>query len=215
MRKISIILIVFFVSVGTIGGEELSLEKLYPDVPLIGIPPSNVMWSPDESRCAFCGFCELGEKNAEGRKRSRFCCSASIKTWMGPGPLLPNLFCIQKDDRLFRQTSEKVIFIAAYPIVSAGEFHHALRFFPLTKANNCKRPPMKNAMVAINLKVVDPSVTIIKTFIAATTRKMTAVIPYTQIEAYFIDRYTKGCWKSSTRRSKQGQPFGWSLRLYF
>ena len=34
-------------------GEDLTLEKLYPDVPLIGIPPSNVVWSPDESCCAF------------------------------------------------------------------------------------------------------------------------------------------------------------------
>jgi dipeptidyl-peptidase-4 len=53
-------LIVFVVSTGTIWGEELSLEKLYPDVPLIGVPPSNVMWSPDESRCAFLWNSESG-----------------------------------------------------------------------------------------------------------------------------------------------------------
>ncbi len=38
---------------GSIRGEELTLEKLYPDVPLIGVPPSNVAWSLDESCCAF------------------------------------------------------------------------------------------------------------------------------------------------------------------
>jgi dipeptidyl-peptidase-4 len=36
-----------------IRGEELTLEKLYPDVPLIGVPPSNVLWSPDENHMAF------------------------------------------------------------------------------------------------------------------------------------------------------------------
>ena len=38
---------------GIIQGDELTLRNLYPDVPLIGIPPTNVVWSPDESRCAF------------------------------------------------------------------------------------------------------------------------------------------------------------------
>jgi dipeptidyl aminopeptidase/acylaminoacyl peptidase len=34
-------------------GNDLTLENLYPEVPLIGVPPSNVVWSPDESCCAF------------------------------------------------------------------------------------------------------------------------------------------------------------------
>lgn len=53
MKKIKSVLILFLVFSGIIQGEELTLEKLYPDVPLIGIPPSNVVWSPDESSCAF------------------------------------------------------------------------------------------------------------------------------------------------------------------
>ena len=46
---------------------------------------------------------------------------------------------------------------------------------------------MKNAIVAIILKVVDPSVTIIKAFIAATIKKMIAVMPYIHLGAVFID----------------------------
>lgn len=41
-------------------GDELTLEKLYPDFPLIGVPPGNVVWSPDESCCAFLWNSESG-----------------------------------------------------------------------------------------------------------------------------------------------------------
>jgi dipeptidyl-peptidase-4 len=53
LKKIKFALILFMVFTGIIRGEELNLEKLYPDVPLSGVPPSNVVWSPDESSCAF------------------------------------------------------------------------------------------------------------------------------------------------------------------
>ncbi len=53
MRKIQFVLAVFLVLTGVLLGDDLTLEKLYPDIPLIGIPPRDVVWSPDESRCAF------------------------------------------------------------------------------------------------------------------------------------------------------------------
>ncbi len=53
MRKIVISLILLMFVSGVLAGEELTLEKLYPDTPLIGVPPRGISWSPDESRCAF------------------------------------------------------------------------------------------------------------------------------------------------------------------
>jgi dipeptidyl-peptidase-4 len=53
LKKIHSILAAFLVLSGLVWGEELTLEKLYCDVPLIGIPPREVVWSPDESCCAF------------------------------------------------------------------------------------------------------------------------------------------------------------------
>jgi dipeptidyl-peptidase-4 len=50
IRWISILLIVLS---GPLGAEDLTLEKLYPESPLIGTPPREVLWSPDESRCFF------------------------------------------------------------------------------------------------------------------------------------------------------------------
>ena len=46
---------------------------------------------------------------------------------------------------------------------------------------------MKNAIVAIILKVEDPSAAIFQPFIAATNMKMTAVMPYIQRWADFFD----------------------------
>jgi len=60
LRKIKFILILFLVFMGIIHGDELTLQNLYPDVPLIGIPPTNVVWSPDESSCAFLWNSESG-----------------------------------------------------------------------------------------------------------------------------------------------------------
>jgi dipeptidyl-peptidase-4 len=60
LRKINIFLIAFLVLTGIVRGEELTLEKLYPDIPLIGVPPTNVAWSPDESCCAFLWNSESG-----------------------------------------------------------------------------------------------------------------------------------------------------------
>ena len=53
-------MIAFLVLTGIVRGEELTLEKLYPDIPLIGVPPTNVAWSPDESCCAFLWNSESG-----------------------------------------------------------------------------------------------------------------------------------------------------------
>jgi dipeptidyl-peptidase-4 len=53
LRKINITLILLLVLTGIVWAEDLTLEKIYPDIPLIGIPPTNVVWSPDESCCAF------------------------------------------------------------------------------------------------------------------------------------------------------------------
>jgi dipeptidyl-peptidase-4 len=60
MRKTQTILAVLFILTTFINGDELTLEKLYPDVPLIGIPPTNVVWSPDERSCAFLWNSESG-----------------------------------------------------------------------------------------------------------------------------------------------------------
>ena len=53
MRAVKLILVLFVILPGILGGDDLTLERLYPDVPLIGIPPADVVWSPDESCCAF------------------------------------------------------------------------------------------------------------------------------------------------------------------
>jgi dipeptidyl-peptidase-4 len=53
VKKIRYFLIVLLLLSGPAAGEELTLEKLYPDTPLIGVPPRVVHWSPDESRCVF------------------------------------------------------------------------------------------------------------------------------------------------------------------
>jgi len=53
MRIINMILAVFFVFSGFLPGDELTLEKLYSNTPLIGVPPQVISWSPDENRCAF------------------------------------------------------------------------------------------------------------------------------------------------------------------
>ncbi len=45
-------------------------------------------------------------------------------------------------------------------------------------------PPMVNAIVAMILKVVDPSTIIIQKFITATKKKITEAIPYDQGFAY-------------------------------
>jgi hypothetical protein len=55
------------------------------------------------------------------------------------------------------------------------------------KADNSKMPPMKNAIVPIILKVVDPSATIIHPFIAATKKKMIAAMPNIQRFVSFFD----------------------------
>ncbi|UCE40192.1 MAG: prolyl oligopeptidase family serine peptidase [Candidatus Aminicenantes bacterium] len=60
MKKINLVLILFLGLTGIIRGEDLTLEKLYPEVPLIGVPPSDVVWSPDESCCAFLWNSEAG-----------------------------------------------------------------------------------------------------------------------------------------------------------
>ena len=59
------VLLIFFPSV--YAGNELTLEKLYSDTPLLGIPPRDVLWSPDESLCAF-----LWNEDA-GRIRNLYC----------------------------------------------------------------------------------------------------------------------------------------------
>ena len=53
MKKIRVILIFLFILTGALSGDNLTIENLYPDIPLIGIPPRDMAWSPDESRCAF------------------------------------------------------------------------------------------------------------------------------------------------------------------
>ena len=53
MRKIQLILALLILISGSVVGNELKLEKLYPDTPLIGVPPRDILWSPDESRCVF------------------------------------------------------------------------------------------------------------------------------------------------------------------
>lgn len=53
MRRINVYLAIFFVLFGFLNGDELTLDKLYSDTPLIGIPPRDISWSPDENRCAF------------------------------------------------------------------------------------------------------------------------------------------------------------------
>jgi dipeptidyl-peptidase-4 len=53
LRKINPILILFIIFPLFLMGNDLTLEKLYPDVPLTGVPPSDVVWSPGESCCAF------------------------------------------------------------------------------------------------------------------------------------------------------------------
>lgn len=59
MRKIYLILVLFILP-GFLLGNDLTLEKLYPDIPLIGLPPSDVVWSPGESCCAFLWNSESG-----------------------------------------------------------------------------------------------------------------------------------------------------------
>ena len=54
------VLILFFAVTGIIRGEDLTLEKLYPDVPLIGVPPRDVVWSPEENHMAFLWNSESG-----------------------------------------------------------------------------------------------------------------------------------------------------------
>ncbi len=53
MKKIHFILIVLIFFSSVYAGNELTLEKLYSDTPLLGIPPRDVLWSSDESLCAF------------------------------------------------------------------------------------------------------------------------------------------------------------------
>jgi dipeptidyl-peptidase-4 len=53
VRKILFFLILSIFVSGLIDGEELTLERLYSVTPLIGVPPRAVLWSPDESLCAF------------------------------------------------------------------------------------------------------------------------------------------------------------------
>lgn len=53
MKKLTYLPILFLVFSSLLMGNDLDLEKLYPDIPLIGIPPRNVEWSADESLCAF------------------------------------------------------------------------------------------------------------------------------------------------------------------
>ena len=53
MRRVHFIFAVLLILTGALLGDDLVLEKLYPDIPLIGIPPENISWSPDESMCAF------------------------------------------------------------------------------------------------------------------------------------------------------------------
>lgn len=53
MRKAAIFLTLCFALSCLIWGNDLNLEKLYPDIPLIGIPPRDVKWSHDEKKCAF------------------------------------------------------------------------------------------------------------------------------------------------------------------
>ncbi len=53
MRKIRYFLVLSILISTLIGGEELTLEKLYTDTPLNGVPPRAVLWSPDESVCVF------------------------------------------------------------------------------------------------------------------------------------------------------------------
>jgi dipeptidyl-peptidase-4 len=53
VKKIRVILIFLFILIGFLAGEDLTIENLYPDIPIIGIPPRDVAWSPDENRCAF------------------------------------------------------------------------------------------------------------------------------------------------------------------
>jgi len=52
-RRILSILALLISLSGAAAGNELVLEKLYQDTPLIGVPPRDVLWSPDENRCVF------------------------------------------------------------------------------------------------------------------------------------------------------------------
>jgi dipeptidyl-peptidase-4 len=53
LKKSQLIVFLLIVISGPVLGNELTLEKLYPETPLIGVPPRDVLWSPDESRCVF------------------------------------------------------------------------------------------------------------------------------------------------------------------
>ncbi|MEE9502910.1 MAG: hypothetical protein V3V48_12600, partial [Candidatus Aminicenantaceae bacterium] len=67
MRKILFLLVIFIFVSSSLGGEKLTLEKLYSDTPLTGVPPREILWSPDESRCAF-----LWNEDS-GRIRNLYC----------------------------------------------------------------------------------------------------------------------------------------------
>jgi len=67
VRKILFLLVIFIFNLSFLGGEELTLEKLYSDAPMIGVPPREVLWSPDESRCAFLW------NDDSGRIRNLYC----------------------------------------------------------------------------------------------------------------------------------------------
>ncbi len=53
MRKLHVSLTLLILFTGLLWGGDFALEKLYPEIPLIGVPPSDVVWSPDEQLCAF------------------------------------------------------------------------------------------------------------------------------------------------------------------
>jgi dipeptidyl-peptidase-4 len=53
VRTINPLLVILCIFSGFLAGDELTLEKLYSEPPMIGIPPRDMSWSPDESRCAF------------------------------------------------------------------------------------------------------------------------------------------------------------------
>jgi dipeptidyl-peptidase-4 len=67
VRKILFLFVIFIFVSSSLGGEKLTLEKLYSGTPLSGVPPREVLWSPDESRCAF-----LWDEDS-GRIRNLYC----------------------------------------------------------------------------------------------------------------------------------------------
>jgi dipeptidyl-peptidase-4 len=53
LNRFLVLLPLWLLVSGLLTAEQLTLEKLYPDTPLIGTPPRRITWSPDETRCAF------------------------------------------------------------------------------------------------------------------------------------------------------------------